>query len=406
MKVCFVTFEYPPFVLGGAGVYALHITKELSNLGHEVHVISPRIEHSDKLSIENNVFVHRVPVILKPFCTTPSFWLSMAKEYVSLRKWAGGFDIVHSNGVSDLSLIGLVVREPRIVTVHHLAQLVAWQVSPLQRFFDLSGETGLSPFIERIVISRANKIISVSNFTKDSLVSVYGIDASKIEVVPQGIDLAEYSLKEDEIEVFKSAIGLNNDTTFLFVGRLGDPRKNLLLLLRAFKIIRKNLKPAKLLLVGSDDKSKVKEEVKSLGIDKDITILGYVDDTVLGKCYAACDVVVSTSLLEGFGLVMLEGMAAGKPIIALRRGAACELVEHGLNGLFVNNQDPQELAAAMTFFVDHPDAGARMGRISREKASRDFSWRKSAELTDRIYKLTLDKAQSSGHENVHNQRLL
>ena len=79
MKICFVSFEYPPLIIGGAGVHAVHITRELAKLVHEVHVISPSIDGQEKQTIENNVFVHRIPMIDKRFLRTPSFWFNLAR---------------------------------------------------------------------------------------------------------------------------------------------------------------------------------------------------------------------------------------------------------------------------------------------------------------------------------------
>jgi glycosyltransferase involved in cell wall biosynthesis len=244
--------------------------------------------------------------------------------------------------------------------------------------------------IEKIVISRADKIIAVSRFTKETLVSSYYVRPSKIDVVPHGINSNEYFLSKNEILKFKRSIGLDDSVAFLFVGRLADPRKNLLLLLRAFKIMCKDFgKSAKLVLVGAGGPLKIKEIVNSLSVKENIILLGYVESDVLKKCYAACDVVVSPSLLEGFGLVLLEAMASGKPIVALDRGAISELVRDGVNGLLVKKQDPHELAVAMTFFVDHPDVIAEIGEKNREYASQNFSWEKSAELTVDVYETCL-----------------
>jgi len=392
MRVCFVSFEYPPFSIGGAGVYAVHITRELAKLGHEVHVISPSIKGQEIHSVENDVFVHRIPTVHKRFLSAPSFWFNLARKYVEIRKDAGGFDVLHGNGVSDFSLLNHQVNEPRVVTIHHLARLVAQNVNLLQRLIDLSGETGFTPMIEKVVISRADKIIAVSNFTKKTLVSTYNVPPSKIEIVPHGINVGEYLFSKDVLLEFRKLIGLDDYFAFLFVGRLDDPRKNLLFLLRAFRMIDKKLrKSIKLVLVGAGDYLKVKSIAHSFGIEENLILLGYVDDFLtLRRCYGACDVFVSPSLLEGFGLTILEAMAAGKPVIALRRGAIPEIVKHGENGLLVDGDDPRELADAMIFLADHKNIVKQVGKKNREYITRNFSWEKSARLVKHIYESLLD----------------
>jgi glycosyltransferase involved in cell wall biosynthesis len=391
MKICFITFEYPPLEIGGAGVYALHITRELAKLGHEVHVISRSINGREMHSIENDVLVHRIPTICRRFLNAPSFWFNLARKYSKISKDAGGFDILHGNDVDDLSLFKWRTKEPRVVTIHHLAYLVAKTTSPLKRLFGISGEVGFTPLIQKIVISRADKIIAVSNFTKKTLVSTYRVPPSKIEVIPHGINVNEYLFSKDDIIKYRRSIGLDDHFAFLFVGRLEDPRKNLSTLLKALKIMdKKTRKSVKLVLAGAGDPLKVKKSADSLDIGENIIPLGYVHANALKKCYSACDVFVSPSLLEGFGLTILEAMAAAKPVIALKRGAVSELIEDGVNGLLVKKNDPRELAAVMTFFVDHPDAIVAMGVANKYKISKGFSWQKSARLTELAYESVMN----------------
>jgi len=393
MRICFVSFEYPPFMSGGAGVYAVHITRELAKMGHDVHIISPSISGQRTHSVESGISVDRIPIIDKRFLKAPSFWVNLAREFNEIRKDAGGFDILHGNGDSDFSLFKQRIKEPRVVTVHHLASLVAQNVTHLNRLLDLSGETGFTPIIEKAVISRANRIIAVSNFTKKTLFSTYNVSPSKIEVIPNGINVDEYFFSKDVILKCRKMLGLDDSVAFLFVGRLNDPRKNLPHLLKAFRITcRDRRKRLKLVLVGSGNQLKIKKIVYRLGIEKDVLVLGYVKDSLLRKYYNACDVLVSPSLLEGFGLTILEAMAAGKPVIALNVGAIPELVREGVNGFLIDKQDLRSLANTMSFLADHPDIIESIGVRNREYVANNFSWQKSAKLTERVYKTLLDSA--------------
>jgi len=390
MKIGFITFEYPPVEIGGAGVYALHITRELARLGHEVHVISPSVNGREAYSVENDVFVRRIPVMRKRFLNAPSFWFNLARKYSKIRKDVGGFDVLHGNDVSDFSLSKWQVKEPRVVTIHHLAYLVAQVTSPLKRLLDISGETAFTPFIQKIVVSRADKIIAVSNFTKKTLVSYERIHSSVVEVIPNGINMEDYEFSQEEIFRFRKSIGLDDHVAFLFVGRLNDPRKNVLLLLKAFKLLcEKHKKPVKLVLVGSGNQLKFKEIVDSFGIGQSVIFLGHVKDEILRKCYVACDVLVSPSLLEGFGLTILEAMAAGKPVIALNRGAVSELVKNSVSGFIINKPDPQEFANVMAFLVDNTDVIKSIGERNKEYVAKNYSWKKSAKLTESVYKSLL-----------------
>jgi len=383
-----VSFEYPPLSVGGAGVYASHITRELANFGHEVHVISPGVGKKETHSIENNVFVHRIPIIHKYLLSSPLFWFKLVNRYNAICKDAGGFDIFHNNGAI-FSLPKWQVKGNSVVTVHHLARLAARYAPLSQRLLISSAETGaLIPLIEVVVVSRADKIIAVSNFTKKTLISTYNVPPSKIEVILHGINVDEYHFPKDDILSYRKSIGLNDHVAFLFVGRLDDPRKNLPLLLRAFKIIDKNFrKSVKLVLVGAGDHLKVKRIAYSLGIKENLILLGYVDDLTLRKCYSTCDVFVSPSLLEGFGLTILEAMAAGKPIITCRVGVVPEIVRNNIIiGKVIEGRNPVELAEAMTFFADNPELIKKIGESNKKYVIRRFSWERAARETEAVYR--------------------
>jgi glycosyltransferase involved in cell wall biosynthesis len=384
VRICFLSFEFPPYVIGGAGVYAENITKELLDLGHHVHVLSPGPVYRKNNSFLRKKFVHhQIPTIHRRFLNIPSFWFNLSRTYKKISKNVGGFDVLHGNDMSDFSLFSWQVDIPRVITIHHSAYQVAKNFSLIQRLSNITGETGLSPLIEKTVISRSDKIIAVSNYTKKSLISIYNILPSRIEVIPNGINVNDYAFAENEILEYKRLLGILNCFTFLFVGRLNDPRKNLLLVLNALKIICRK-KFVKLILVGTGYNVKLSKMISSLGIEKNVIVLGSLDAVTLKKCYCACDALVSSSLLEGFGLVILEAMASAKPIVALNSGAVSELVRNGENGFLVENSDPHDLAVAMGFLLNHPNDVLRIGNRNKEWAS-NFSWTKSAEHLEKLY---------------------
>jgi glycosyltransferase involved in cell wall biosynthesis len=389
VKILFLSSEYPPCLIGGAGVYAVHITRELAKLGHEVHVISTASnKKDDNCSIEHSVFVHRIPIVDKPFLHAPSFWFNLWRKYDAICEDAGGFDVIHSNVVSDFSLSEQKIKTPRVVTIHHLARSVVRYSSFKERLLELSGETGLTPIIEKRVIRRADKIIAVSKFTRSDLISTYNVLPSRIEVVYNGVYPSDFVLPPEEILKTKKSFAIENNTVFLFVGRVDDKRKGLPLLLKAFRILSKKERSVRLVIVGSGNQAYARLLSKSLGLEKSVVFTGYVDNVLLRKIYRACDVFVLPSLLEGFGLVILEAMSSEKPIVGMNKGAIPELVRDRVNGLLVNKQDPQELANAMAFFADHPSFIRDIGKRNRELAL-NFSWAKSAKLTEQVYKSVL-----------------
>lgn len=271
LKICFVSMQYPPLTLGGAGVYAHCLCTELSKLGHEIHVISPTIHKEHQQTTKNGTIIHRIAVVNKPILKTSSYWLKLRKCYKKLQKEIK-FDLLHANVTSDLSLTKNQVKTPRIVTIHHLAKTTfnALSASPLQTGGNIQGETSILSRLEKklgdfdkIVTQRADKIIAVSEFTKKTIASTYHIPSSKIQVVYNGIYPTLYSCPKTEIKQTKTTYNIENTPTILYVGRI-EPRKGLAFLLKAFAMLSKDTK-CKLIIAGSGNQTPLKKTGKKTG---------------------------------------------------------------------------------------------------------------------------------------------
>ncbi|GAH38169.1 unnamed protein product, partial [marine sediment metagenome] len=386
MKVAFVTFEYPPFVQGGAGVVAEKLTKGLARLGHKVHVIAPRIAGSEEHEINDGVFVHRINFINKPLLSAPSYWISLKKRFKSIEKEIGGFDIVHGNNVSDFSLTKKITKAPRVLTTHHLARSVLNTTRPtyFNRIKNLGGEIGIVPYIEKICINRADKIIAVSNYTKKELILVYNVPEAKIEVIYNGMEQKSFDFNEEEKKEIRDEFGIHKKPTVMFVGRF-EERKGPSLLLQAFKQVLTNI-DAHLVVVGSGDQKPYKQLAGSLGIMNGVIFTGYVDELSLRKLYSICDVYVSSSRLEGFGLTIVEAMAAGKPIVATKVGGIPEIVNSGENGILVEIDDLEGLANGICTYLRDKKLSKNVGKRNAKHIRERFSWEKSAKEMERVYR--------------------
>ena len=396
MKVAFVTFEYPPFVQGGAGVVAEKLTKGLARLGHKVHVIAPRIAGSEEHEITDSVFVHRINFVNKPLLSAPSYWINLRKRFRAIEKEIDSFDIVHGSNVSDFSLTKKITKAPRVLTTHHLARSVLNTTRPtyFNRIKNLGGEIGIVPYIEKVCINRADKIIAVSNYTKKELTSIYNVPGEKIEVIYNGMEQKSFDFNEEEKKEIRDKFGIHKRSTVMFVGRV-EERKGLSLLLQAFKQVLTQI-DAHLIVVGSGDQKRYKQLACSLGIMNRVIFTGYVDELSLRKLYSICDVFVSSSRLEGFGLTIMEAMSAGKPVVATKVGGIPEIVNSGENGILVEVDDLDGLANGIcTYLRDEKlakDVGKRNAKYIRER----FSWEKSAKKMERVYRQLVFKKNRDG----------
>jgi glycosyltransferase involved in cell wall biosynthesis len=334
---------------------------------------------------EGGLVIHRIPIVYRPLTAFGSFSISLLEAYKSISKKVGGFDVIHGNGVSDFVLGRGIVSSPRVVTIHHLASSLTKGKSLLFRVNNLSGEVGITPTLEDRVIKRADRIIAVSEFTRRALLAKFGKIASQVEVIHHGIDLDDFNIPYKECESVRESLRLHGSFVYLWVGRVDDERKDISLLLHAFRLLNGEVPNTKLLIAGLGNQERARALAQSLGISKDVLILGFVPDDFLRKLYCACNVYVSTSILEGFGMTIVEGMAAGKPILAPKVGGIPEIIRDGVNGRLFVERDPLVVSKMMRFYYDNRDLADNVGRVNKQYVKEEFSWAKAASRTLRVY---------------------
>ena len=222
-------------------------------------------------------------------------------------------------------------------------------------------------------LTKTNLYVAPSNYTAHMFNKYLGFDASKIEVIPEGVD-PRFAMGHGE----KIREELGNGCIFLSVGPL-TKSKGVLELLHAFRNISDKVPEAKLVYVGSGPLKRLLEsEVETLALGKKVLLRGFVDDTELPNYYAACDIFVSSSTLEGFGLVFAEAMKAGKPIIALNSASIAEVVgDAGL--LAAASANTKELERNMIKMLTNVQLRNAMAARSRQR-SLLYSWENTAAL--------------------------
>jgi len=400
LKVCFVSMQYPPHTLGGAGVYAHCLCNEMAKKGHEIHVITYTTNKIDLPNTANNVSIHRIAVPNKPILKTISYWRKLRKHYKKLQREIG-FDLLHANVTSDLSLTKNLVKTPRIVTIHHLAR-TTFTISNNQ-LSRLKEETSIISWLEKkfgdfdkIVAQRADKIVAVSRFTKTSITSAYHIPESRISVIRNGIYPQQYHCSETEITETKKKYATENEPTILYVGRL-EQRKGIVFLLQAFALLSKQAK-CKLIIAGDGDQAIYKRLAETLKVNDKVIFTGHTDEASLKCLYASCDVFVLPSLLEGFGLTLLEAMASAKPVVATNVGGIPEIIKKDVHGKLVETKNPKQLCEALRFYIENPENAEKTGAQNRKYVAETFSWTKTAAETELLYKSLLPQSGVL-HEN-------
>jgi glycosyltransferase involved in cell wall biosynthesis len=379
-RVAFFTYEFPPYVEGGAGVYAARLVPELVRLGLDVTVFTRRSSKRAGPGI-------RVRGISKPCWGAIGYWAAAPVAYLREVHQHGPFDIIHGNGVADLTVVSGAGSPLRVVTVHHLAAEVPSAGADLRkRLRSFRGEGGIVPIVERLVVKRADHLIAVSNETRAAIVRRFAVAEGRVTVIHHGVDqpLRRPSGLDHE------SLGLRQGVLLLSVGRL-EYRKGPDVLLRAVARLVLHGHDVRVVLAGAGLKAEYEVLANELGIADRVTITGWVSEARKASLLELCDIYVVPSRLEGFGMTALEAMAAGKPVVSTPIGASRDgLVDEGCGGL-AEAATPEAVAAAIERCIGRLRKGERLGARNRARAA-ESSWERAGRSTEKVYEYLISTA--------------
>jgi len=249
-----------------------------------------------------------------------------------------------------------------------LANLVMWRLSK----------------IEEYAARNATLIVTVSKYSSRKLVQLYGVDKTKIRVVPNGVDTERFKPSKSG-EKIKRQIGLDSKLCVLFVGRL-IPRKGLPFLIEAAKHIVKEYAQTLFVVVGNGPlKNNLRAYLEKINLSSNFVFLGDVNESVLPALYNCADVFVLPSIQEGQGIALLEAQAAAKPVVAFNVGGVREAVLDKETGLLMK-PDSRELADAIMKLLADWALREKMGGKGREFVSDNFSWDICAQRMLQVYR--------------------
>jgi glycosyltransferase involved in cell wall biosynthesis len=378
MRIAFVTYEFPPRLVGGAGVYAKNVASNLAGLGHDVTVFVPTVggEARSERSPEG-VEIERIPRPREGLRLLLPFGLKALKS-IEGRKGGDRFDVVHLNGLGFVGLRDRGNSSVYVSTGHHLSVETAAKagLSLAGRLKDFQGENGhIVPLMERYGARLADRFLAVSRETKEDLQRVLGIPAPSIDVVWNGVDGSGAPSGPRDREELRRWLGLPEGPLVLFVGRVDDPRKELLSLVRAVAGLPHRL-DAKLVAVGGGSPSKPLELAERLGIKDRLAFPGRLSSEALWSAYLAADLHVCASRQEGFGLTILEAICAGCPVISTKVGVAPEIEDRLAD--MVPTGSHEALRDAISAFLRERRERPRQGEVA---IPHELSWERCAEQT-------------------------
>jgi alpha-1,3-rhamnosyl/mannosyltransferase len=287
----------------------------------------------------------------------------------------GPFDVFHATNY----LLRHPVRSARqVVSIHDLTVMLRPAWHPAERLREMEG--GL-----RVAAAAADRIIAVSQNTKNDIVEHLGVDTARIDVVPLAVGPPFGPRAAEDVDAAVASVGLVRDRYLLFLGTM-EPRKNLGRLLDALTLLKPDVGP--LVLAGADGwgNDDLRPRIAALAASRRVRALGYVPEALRGPLIAGARAFVYPSLYEGFGLPPLEAMACGTPVITSRVSALPEVV--GNAALLIDPLDVDGLADALRRMWD--DDALRADLRTRGLArARLYTWENTARLTLEVYAAAL-----------------
>jgi glycogen synthase len=401
MRIAILTNEYPPHVYGGAGVHVEYLTRELARIEggkHSVQVLcfGEQALHQDNLTVQG----------VQPAFTLPSQDARHRRFFDTLLRdlaMAGTLkeaDIVHCH-TWYTHLAGCLVKQLTgarlVLTTHSLEPHRPWKVEQLGSAYHAS------TWLERTAYQNADGVVAVSEAMRHDVHTLYGVPFEKVRIIHNGIDLNEYRPRKDPTVLRRYGIDPGKPYV-LFVGRI-TRQKGIIHLVSAIPHFRPGVQVV--LCAGAPDTPEIGremaekvEQARRQTANEIVWIAQVVPKEDIVPIYSQAELFVCPSVYEPFGIINLEAMACGTPVVASGVGGIKEVVVPGETGLLVSLEptsatdfeprDPdrfaQDLAAAVNRLLDDPEARKRMGQRSRERVEHNFSWSGIARRTLTFYR--------------------
>ncbi|NJE49413.1 glycosyltransferase family 4 protein [Thermococcus sp. 9N3] len=383
MRVLFLTPYFYPY-RGGLENYVYNIAKRLVQRGHEVTVLCSTKEHAPAMETIDGITVRRIPPTM--ILSNTPIVLNLLSRLRNLLK-NEDFDIINAHmPVTYFADIGSIYKQiinnintPFIVTYHN--DLV--KPNALDMIARVYNATMLN-----IVLSSSDHIITPSPYCYFESPFLRQVKW-KVSWIPPGVEVSRFE-KKDYLDI-RTKYGLpDNSKIVLFVGSMGrhHTHKGVDVLIRAFSNVVKEVKDAYLILVGGGNMiPRYKELARSLGVSNNVIFAGFVEDNYLPDYYLSSDVVVLPSITtaEGFGMVLIEGNAAKKPVIASSIGGMKYVVKHKKTGLLVPPKDSKNLADAIVYILQNERDARKMGINGRKMVRRRYEWKKISNDTEDLF---------------------
>ena len=383
MKICFLSKDYPPNLVGGVGTYVLEIGQALTALGHEVHVITGAADNHGGDFLEGGIYIHRVFPVSFSFlsvlrdrypgvCERLEYSIAVSRKLRQVVK-KNKINIVEScEARSEGFWYYLWHKNPPLIIKLHTPEGVVYKLNREE----LNADKNLVRLLEEFWILKAKKRIGLSRAVWKLCVENYFVERKEPPFVLNPVDGVHFKPSSQQGET-----GL-----VLYCGRL-EFRKGVHVLVRAIPLILEKCPQAKFIFLGDDCgmKNYLLQKTAALGLEKRVEFLRAVPRENMPHYYQRAQVCVVPSLWENYPYTLLEAMACGRAVVASRCGGIPEIVKNGENGVLAEPGSVIGLATSITKLLMDEALCEGLGKKARDYIDKNCMPREIARKTLEVY---------------------
>lgn len=387
MKILVVTPTFLP-VVGGAELGIYEIYKRIGK-HHDVHILTPHIPEylislygvEDGYFQEMNFEIYhfydtfnltniRGPDIFKnlipPFSI--SYIRAVFRHIKIFRPDVINFHYVIPGGLS-LTLVRILTKIPVVLSLVGRPDVIGKEISFFKRNYIW------------LVVKHACHTICISKY----FIRWPRFGYKRAKIIPYGVDTQRFSSKVNGSEIRKK-IGIKTNKIVLFALQRLVKVKRVDVLIRALKYILKENKEVALVIGGKGpEESSLRELAKKLKVGKNVIFIGYISEEECPKYFAMADIFVFHSMHETFGIVLVQAMASGKPIVSVNATAVPEVVDNNVNGILVEPLNHKQFADSVIRLLKDKNLSQRFSINGQKKAHEKYSWDSIAEQYEKIF---------------------
>lgn len=396
LKVLMITSSFPRHQGDYFGQFILELAKALKLNDIEPIVLCPHSPGAMKQEAMNGVKVYRFPYFYpnslqrvtgeggmfqnarRSLFAKLQLPIFLAMEFIYTIQVARReeIDVLHTHWIVPQGLIGAVCG--RLLHLPHVLSVHGTDVN-------LAAKSRVLGWVTKFVTQNCDKILTNSTYTRKILLSIDPSLEDKIEVIPMGVDVEKFRSAQSENHRQRPGV-----TTVLYIGRLID-WKGLEYLIEAFAIVSRQVPGVKLVIGGEGpEEVRLRQQVKRLGLDESVLFAGLIESQDLSTYYREAAVFVLPSVqiegqTEGLGVVLLEAMACGTPVVGSNVGGIPDIIQDGWNGYLVQERSPAQLAERIVALLESQAVRKRFVKNGLQTVYERFSWKQVSLNFTRVY---------------------